>query len=398
MIDGTGEPARGTLHSTSYVRAANAAQIVRLLRDRGAMSRAELIRASGLTKPTVMAIVKSLLRDGVVIESGTSQSQGNGRPERGGRPGSLVRFNGEARTAVAARFGLELELTQVTAEGAVLADEAFPAASDPDSLLELMVREIRRLLGTSGALGSVALAVPGFIDHQAGTVTFPPYGWDRVPMQTTLEAGLGVPVGLLSLPAATLVGEVISGAAADHEDAVLVFLSQGIGAGILSRGRLLVGAGGAVGELGHCPVASGLPCPCGRKGCLETVAAGWAIRADAAALLGRRELARASLAQLEDLHDPRIDDVLRRAAEALGAATAWLVNVLDPSIVVLADTLFTRGVGPFFETFAESTRHYAVPAEVEIVRGTPDARLRGTVQGALELLPEPLRPRRTVCA
>jgi predicted NBD/HSP70 family sugar kinase len=203
---------------------------------------------------------------------------------------------------------------------------------------------------------------------------------------------------LLSLPAATLVGEVVSGAAADHDDAVLVFLSQGIGAGMLSRGRLLVGAGGAVGELGHCPVASGLPCPCGRTGCLETVAAGWAIRADAAALLGRRELARASLAQLEDLRDPRIDDLLRRAAEALGAATAWLVNVLDPSVVVLADTLFTRGAGPFFETFAESTRHYAVPAEVKIVRGTPDARLRGTVQGALELLPEPLRPRRTVCA
>jgi predicted NBD/HSP70 family sugar kinase len=398
MIDGTEEPSRGTLHSTSYVRTANAAQIVRLLRDRGAMSRADLVRASGLTKPTVMAIVKSLLHEGVVIESGTSPPSRDGRSERGGRPGSLVWFNSEARTAVAARVGLRLELTHVTAEGGVLAEEAFPMTSDPDQLLEMVVREIRRLTGSSGALSSVAVAVPGFIDHHAGTVTFPPYGWDRVPMRSTLEGGLGVPVGLLSLPAAALVGEIISGAAADHEDAVLVFLSQGIGAGILSRGRLLLGAGGAVGELGHCPVSSGLQCPCGRRGCLETVAAGWAVRAEAAALLGRRELADASLSQLEGLHDPRIDDVLRRAAAALGAATAWLVNLLDPSIVILGDTQFTRRAESFFEAFEDSTRQYAVPTEVKIVRGTPDARLRGTIQGALELLPEPLRPRRTVCA
>src|SRR3954452_10952688 len=99
------EPTRGTLHSTSHVRTANAGQIVRLLRDHGAMSRAELVRASGLTRPTVVAIVKSLLQDGLAIEAGTTPSTAGGRSDRGGRPGSLVWFNGEARTAVAARFG-----------------------------------------------------------------------------------------------------------------------------------------------------------------------------------------------------------------------------------------------------------------------------------------------------
>jgi predicted NBD/HSP70 family sugar kinase len=374
------------------VRAANAAQIVRLLRDHGAMSRAELVRASGLTKPTVMAIVRSLLRDGIAIESGTRPGS-----ERGGRPGSLVWFNSMARTAVAARIGLGLELTQVTAVGALLAEESFSPGWDPGPLLDLIMCEIRRLSGASGALGSVALAVPGFIDHEAGSVTFAPYGWDRVPMQPTLAAGLGVPVRLLSLPAATLVGEIIADAAAQHDDAVLVYVSQGIGAGILSRGHLLLGAGGAVGELGHCPVSSGLPCPCGRQGCLETVAAGWAIRARAAALLGPA-FAHADVAQLEQLHDPPVDDVLSTAAVALGAATAWLVNLLDPSIVILADTSFVRGADAFFETFKESTRRYAVSPAVKIVRGAPEAQARGTIQCALELLPDPMRPRRTLCA
>jgi predicted NBD/HSP70 family sugar kinase len=240
--------------------------------------------------------------------------------------------------------------------------------------------------------------VPGFIDHHAGTVTFPALDWHRVPMQATLEDALGVPVGLISLPSAEVVGEVFAGAAADRDDAVLVFIDHGIGAGILSRGRLLVGAGGAVGELGHCPVGGETRCLCGRLGCLETVAAGWAIRAEAVRLLGRPELAHATLAELEALRDPSVDAVLGRAAEALGAATAWLTNLLDPATVILADTLFAQGADAFFETFQASAREHAVSTELEIVRGTKDARLRGTVQCALELLPQALRPRRTVCA
>ena len=385
-----------TLHSTSHVRTANAIQIVHLLRDRGAMSRAELVRASGLTKPTVMAIVKSLLEDGVATESGTTPAA-NGLSERGGRPGSLVWFNSEAKTAVAAQFGPRFELAHVTASGALLAHTDLPFTTEPDRLLAMTVREIRRLTGASGTLGSVALAAPGFIDHHAGTLTYPTFGWDRVPMQAVLEDALAVPVGLISLPSAEVIGEVFSGAAADRDDAVLIFLSHGIGAGILSRGRLLVGAGGAVGELGHCPVVSGIRCTCGRDGCLETVAAGWAIRAEAVSLLGRPDLARADLAELEALHDPRVDAVLDRAAEALGAATAWLTNLLDPSIVILADTEFVHGADSFFETVETSARRNAVSTELEIVRGTTDAGLRGTVQRALELLPQILRPQRTVC-
>ena len=151
-----------------------------------------------------------------------------------------------------------------------------------------------------------------------------------------------------------------------------------------------------MGELGHCPVSSGLVCRCGRTGCLETVAAGWAILEKAEALLGS-DFAHANLAELEELHDPRIDDLLRDAAATLGAATAWLVNLLDPSIVILGDTTFTRGADAFFDTFDEAMRRHAVSADVEVVRGAPDAQLRGTIQCALELLPEPLRPQRTVC-
>jgi glucokinase len=345
------------------------------------MSRAELVRASGLTKPTVMAIVKSLLEERVAIESGTAPVA-----DGGGRPGSLVAFNPAAKTAVAAQFGLRFELAHVTATGDVLSQRHVPNTAEADRFLKLAVREIRRL--EAGSLGAVALAVPGFIDHPAGTVTYPPFDWQRLPAQAVLEDALQVPVGLISLPSAEVVGEVFDGVAADHDDAVVIFLAHGIGAGILSRGRLVVGAGGAVGELGHCPVGSGIVCECGREGCLETVAGGWAIAA-AAGVQG-------NLAELEALHDPRVDAVLARAAEALGAAAAWLTNLLDPSIVILADTQYVHGADAFFTALAASARDHAVSSELQIVRGTHDARLRGTVQCALELLPTLLRPARSV--
>ena len=181
----------------------------------------------------------------------------------------------------------------------MLGEHVLPFTADARSLPRRGGARDRRLTGAAGTLGAVALAVPGFIDHHAGTVTFPALGWDRVPMQATLEDALGVPVGLISLPSAELVGEVFSGAAADRDDAVLIFLDHGIGAGILSRGRLLLGAGGAVGELGHCPVAGDALCPCGRRGCLETVAAGWAIRAQAVEPARAPRARAASLAELE---------------------------------------------------------------------------------------------------
>src|SRR4051794_33723613 len=153
--------ADGPLHSTSHVRTANAVHIVHLLREQGAMSRAELVRASGLTKPTVMAIVRSLLDNAIVVEAGTSPAT-NGHTERGGRPGSLVRFNSEARTAVAARFGLQFDITHVTATGAILAETALPAVAEAERFLATATREIRGLTAGADTLGSVGLAVPGF--------------------------------------------------------------------------------------------------------------------------------------------------------------------------------------------------------------------------------------------
>ncbi|WP_432534428.1 ROK family protein [Kineococcus arenarius] len=386
-VDGAGD----ALASPSQVRVVNTARIVALVRDGGPLSRAELVRASGLARPTVMAIVSSLVAAGVLVESGTQRAR-DVPAHRGGRPGVLLTFNGAATTAVAAHlWSGNLALRQVAADGALLADVVLPTSTwDFGTLLDLLVREVRRLTGPTGSLGALSVTVSGFIDR--GTVTLPAHGWDRVPVQEEVQARLGVPVTLLGPPTAAVVGEVASGAARARGDVVLIFLARGIGAGVVTGGRLLRGAGGAIGELGHCPVGSGLPCACGRRGCLETVAAGWAVR-EQVARLGLPVAPGSSLTDLAALRDPRVDAVLAGAAAALGSAAAWLVNLLNPSTVVLADTGFTRGAERFFASFRAAVLEHALdPRGPEVVQGTEGAVVRGAAHAALEHLPVPVRP------
>ena len=224
------------------------------------MSRAELVRASGLTKPTVMAIVQVPARRRDRDRIGHAHGR---RTRRAPGIAPVVQQRGEDRRGGPDRARTRTDPRDGRRHRARRAARSRRRGTRTPCWSGWWARSG----GSPGAsLGSVGLAVPGFIDHHAGTVTYAPRGWDRVPMQPRVEDGLGVPVGLLSLPAATVVGETIADQSAQHDDAVLVFLHYGIGAGILSRGHLLVGAGGAVGELGHCPVGSGLPCRCGRHG------------------------------------------------------------------------------------------------------------------------------------
>ncbi|WP_432506071.1 ROK family protein [Kineococcus arenarius] len=387
------------LAPASQLRRVNTRRIVELLRSTGPLTRADLVRASGLAKPTVVAIVTDLVASGVVLERGTTRDSG-ASPPRGGRPGTLLVFNAAVSTAVAVRLRPgELVLQQVSADGDPLAEATAPVDTwDGDRLITLIAGEVRRLCGSAGTLAAVSLVVAGVIDR--GTVTLPARGWDRFPVQDRLHEALGVPVVVLSPATAAMAGEASAGAAEGHDTAVLVFLVTGLSVGLLSGGRLLTGARGGVGELGHCRTGSEpeRECRCGRRGCLETVASGWAVRRDVASL-GAPVAERTSLSQLAALRDPRVDTVLEGAARVLGAATAWAVNLLDPSVVVLADTDLTRGADGFFDVFAEAVRRDSLGGgELEVVRGTPDAVVRGAVQAALEQLPVVVRPRRNLGA
>ncbi len=378
------------LAPASSVRAGNVADVLRLLRTQGPLTRAQLVRAAGLAWPTVMTVVASLQEAGLVVEDGVQAGPG----ERGGRPGALLRFVPTVVTVLTARVpGGQLELAQVGADGTVLARwERVADAHDPAALLRAVLARARRIART-GVLGGVALSLPGFIDHRRGLVTFPAWGWDDVDVGAHLRERLKVPVTLLGPPAAAAVGEVAFRWPQELSETVLLFLGGGLSSAVITNGRLVRGSAGAVGELGHLFVNSGLVCRCGRTGCLETLTAGWALREQVSSLLGQ-PFDRATLADLEGLADPRVAEILDRAAVALGEALAWLLTMVNPSSVIVAKTSFADGSERFFERCSEVARLRAVGAagEFSLLPGQPDAVLLGTIHAALEQLPIALRP------
>lgn len=380
----------------SAVREANADLIAGLLRDRGPLSRADLVRVSGLARPTVDSIVHDLVAVGFATDSPRNPPVG----ARGGRPGVLLDFNAHSSTVAACRVrsrGFEVRL--LDAHGHTLAESTAVLDREPTAFLVGAAKEIKRLhrsVAGAGPLGAVSVLMPGLINRSTGScMAFPAWGWADVPVGATLRRRLGVPVSVLNPAAAAVIGEVTTGAGHGHQDVVLLFLDRGIGAGVLTGGQLLQGTDGAVGELGHCRVARpGLPCHCGRSGCLETVASGRVILEQAERILGPG--GPATLAGLEALRNRRVDRVLAKAAADLGSATSWLVNLLNPSIVLIGGTPFCAGAEQFLATFRAGVQADTTSTNqsaLSFALAADEADVHGAVHAALEQLPLRLRPR-----
>jgi glucokinase len=157
--------------------------------------------------------------------------------------------------------------------------------------------------------------------------------WSGVGLPELVARRFGLPAVMANDADAAAVGEATFGAGRDASTVLYVQVSTGIGAGLVIDGRLHRGRGGA-GELGHVVVdPDGEACACGKRGCLESVAAGWAL-AGVARRLGTGSDAEALIDAARGGH-PRARAAVDAAFSALGMAVANAVNLLDPDRVVV---------------------------------------------------------------
>ena len=385
-MGGSGPERRATAPSRagpSAARDLNTTRVVSLLRDGGPLTQAELIRRSGLARPTVTAIVRELLRRHVVVTAGRDTSAVNGRP------GSLLAFDPRSETVAVVRVlpGL-IDIWIADSEASFLGHRRRSWHVDTTAGLARLGTGISRLaldLGLSPPR-SIGMLLVGRNDPSTGLCTGPALGAEPIPL-TALEARLGAAVTVVNPTAAAALGVARSGR---HSDAVVIFLDRGIGAGIVCGGQVLMGAAGGAGELGHCRLPGAAdPCPCGRTGCLETVAAGWSLQERATVVLGSRRTVPSTLVGLEDLEHPVIDRLLDDAARQLGLAASWLVNTLDPRAVLLGGTQYAGCADRFLAAFADSVRTNATLDRgsaliIDFAASTAD--IDGAAQAALDRL------------
>jgi glucokinase len=168
-----------------------------------------------------------------------------------------------------------------------------------------------------------------------------------IPLRDLLQAQCGLPVALDNDVNAMAVGEMLFGKAKGVGDFIYLVLGTGAGGAIVANGRLLRGASGFAGEIGHATVQlDGRPCPCGSRGCLKAYVAGPHILEQARELqsaVNREPLAvytdAADVCLAARNGDPLARQVVDRVTRALGAAIGNLVNIFNPELIVLGGSV-----------------------------------------------------------
>ena len=323
-----------------------AGEMFQLLRDGQPRTRSDLATLTGQARSTIAARVELLLSSGFVAPAGEATSTG-------GRPPATFAFNPAARVVLAVDLGAthaRLALTDLV--GTVLAEvgEPIAIAEGPAVVLDRVVALGHELLETAGRplsdLVSVGVGLPGPVEHSSGRPINPPImpGWDDADVPGHLSRRLQhVPVLVDNDVNVMALGEHTSQwPAVDH--LLFVKVATGIGAGIISDGKIRRGAQGAAGDLGHIAVPGGpdLPCRCGNTGCLEAVSSGPAI-ADALRAAGVAATTSADVVALVRAGDPDATREVREAGRRIGDVLAACVSMLNPSVIVIGGIVAEAG-------------------------------------------------------
>ncbi|MEL7367443.1 MAG: ROK family transcriptional regulator [Myxococcota bacterium] len=351
LVETNGTSANADVLAPGAVRAQHYAVLLRLLWANREVSRAELARRTGLSRSTVSAIVNDILASGIVRETRAGSSSGGRRP-------IMLGFNDDARLIL----GLDIGATHVGAlvmnlRGKILARRTRPMETrdHPQETLTLVAdlgREVLQEVPSADLLG-VGAGLPAPLHPKTKRVlrmVMPK--WDGLDVTEALEASFRCPVRLDNDANLGALAEQWWGAGKEGEDLVFVKIATGIGAGLIIGGRIVDGAHGVAGELGHLSVdPNGPPCNCGVNGCLNVIIG-------TPALLSRAEARRPHFPDsnlqggpitlvrlIEAVHqqDPLAMEIIQFAGERLGDGLANLLNVLDPSTVVLGGQITQVG-------------------------------------------------------
>ncbi|MGW2687831.1 ROK family protein [Streptomyces sp. NPDC001414] len=316
-----------------------ASQIFTTVLSHGPLTRLEAARRAGLSAAAVTKAVRPLLAAGYLAED----ADGDARPALG-RPANLVRVDGGRALFIGVK---------------VTGDEVIAVLTD----LCCRIRLARRLpvtdRGAKAVLTSVAdlthelraeaedfgapvlglgIAVSGDVDRALGTVRYSPFlDWRDVALAELAAMTTGLPVVVDNDVRALTVAEQWFGAGVGLSDFAVVTVGAGIGCGLVIHGRLVAGAHGVAGEIGHVAIdPAGPVCHCGNRGCVEAIAGDAAIVTRMREVTGRQVTDAAQAVALAHEGVLGAREVYASAGEAIGRGIATVANLFGPERVIIS--------------------------------------------------------------
>jgi predicted NBD/HSP70 family sugar kinase len=370
------------------------------------VSRVEIAGATGLSAQTVSNIVRRLLAEELVSETGRAASTG-------GKPRTLLRTNPTAYFSVGIHIDPDtITLVATDLDGCVRGTVHRRTPRNPSAnqvvrqvagavrgLLERAQIPVERLLG-------LGVACPGPLDLSRGLVLSPPNlpGWHEVPLLAYLQEEFAVPVVVDNDATAAAIGERWAGVGDRTGSFAFLYFGTGVGGGLLLGDQVWRGNSGNAGEFGHITVVpNGAACFCGNKGCLEAYVRPHAIVAETVAQLAKRPSEPLSLT-LEPNREftdyevicqaaagghPVARQVIHRAAAKVAIAATTLVNIVDVERIVLGGKGVRYVVGPYQEAISDAVNSRSIARGVRKVIVEPsligeDAGARGAAALVLD--------------
>ncbi len=383
-------------------------EILRALRRQGWISRSEISNITGWSKAKASQETRSLVDKGYLVEIGEGVSQGGRKPR-------LLRINNQLGYIAGIDIGatsLDIALADVTGSILQRCSEPTDVKWSPETVFgrcsDLLLELIHAQGGMPAQLLGIGVGVPGPVDFARGVLVAPPLmpEWENFPIRdffkkTFLSAFVVVDndVNIMAL------GEQRGGDGAGVDHFIFVKIGTGIGAGIISNGKIHRGSDGCAGDIGHiCVDNEGPLCACGNKGCLEAMAAGPAITAKAlesarngsSLILSQMQKSNGGILRPEDVNtacregDQAALDIIRDSGQMIGDVLASLVNFFNPSHIFVGGGITNFG-NHLLVAIRRAVLHRSLPLatthlSIKFSRVGPNAGVMGAISLALDYL------------
>jgi glucokinase-like ROK family protein len=369
--------------STEYISRLNKIKILGLIREYGTISRADIVKMTALSAPTVSRIVKGLIEEEKLV---SAVGMGN---SSGGRPPVILKFKGDTSYVIGIDLGATTTrgvLSDLNGNFAEEIDIPTRLSEGSEEIIEDVVQVIQKLANSkkksaTSRIFGVGIAVAGLVDLQNEIIVYSPdFNWHNVDIAGALRERIAFPVIFDNVTRLMALGGLRFGNAKKSKNFICINVGYGIGSGIIVNGEILTGRNGFAGEFGHITIdkESDILCSCGNYGCLEALASGKAI-----AITAQSRLARGQQSLLPELSGGDINkvsakmvvdaakagdelslNVFNKAVEYVGIGIADLINLFNPELIVIGGGVSMAG-DMFFDTIKNVIHKHILQASAK---------------------------------
>lgn len=369
--------------SSENARDINRDIVLEIIRFRQPVSRVELARLSGLQPSTISTIVEQLIGEGWIREGAVVK-----RPR--GRPSTMLEVSDHLVT-----FALDIRpdraiLAVIDLMGRLLSHETVMTSSSAEVSIKRIIGRMKVLRAhhADKSFEGIGVSLPGRVHPKTQRLLLTPnLHWANVDLREALEKALKLQVEVDNDANACLLAESWYGRLTGVRNAVLVAVSEGIGAAILADGQMLCGYNGLAGEFGHISLdPQGPVCGCGQRGCWEMLGSSRAaLRFYHEAKPKAAPIDIYSLLQLAEENDAAAVEAITRQAVALGRGLRLIMAAVSPELILITGELTSiwEKFGPIMQKEMESMVLAGTPPRLATAGDGKLARLLGA--GALLL-------------